>query len=88
MAFNPEKYALALMEALLTDETASSCYCDEKEQKDSLSNGERRCIKMHIVTLVDHISLTLEKWLSSFQRENIMVLCHSVHIVHPNVDTG
>ena len=34
MAVNPEKYALALMEALFTDEEiASSCYCVMKRSK-------------------------------------------------------
>ena len=63
MAINPEKYALALVEALFTDKKLLILLlCDEKEQKSYF--------KKHIVTLLHYISLTWDKWLSSFQKEN------------------
>ena len=61
MAVNPEKYALALMEALFTDEEiASSCYCVTKRSKKTPlpMEGGKGYFKVHIVTLLHCISLT------------------------------
>ena len=40
------------------DNSAILLLCEEKEQEDSLANGEERYFKMHIVTFKHNISLT------------------------------
>ena len=81
------KYALALMEALFTDEEiASSCNCvTKKEQEDFPANGEERYFEMHVVSHIIHMT---SGCLYSRKRTQRGYYHGGLHIVYQDVDTG
>ena len=44
--------------------------------------------KVILKRVIPTLYISQDKWLSSFQRDNIECTGHSVHIVHPNVHTA